>query len=427
MNKLKQLLGLTIILGTLAALWIIGHPSKANAAAYDYQYIGQSPYPTVNHGEKKQGALTLRNTGTQPWCRVCPNPTRLGTDRPKDRGSGWYDSATWLHPWRIEMQEMVVLPGQDAHFVWDWNPVDWAAGTFNEFFTPVVEGITWMPDRGIYWSITTPADTGIFFYTWYDDDGTHWRWTPYEATVDMPQFGTVADWYDSGNPDTVRQQLRLIEEAGFDIVTIIVNFHFPYIVNNAKLTRDLIDNEFPNLKYSWMVEPGGPGTDHPITQEIYDDLWQYQSDPQFYKWGPEQKPLLNTFYPRVAGSDPRFAVLTWSNSRPWYAEFWSRPTVIRSGFTSMIARYDDRHICTVPGSTRPFCQSHDPEYYGWLFNEQKDFVLANRWQMKLLMFYGWNEHHERANIEPHYGPGEVNELNHAYNWTKGFIGTTWKQ
>ncbi len=122
---------------------------STTAPTWHAQYLGQSNAPHVIKGQSVLVSATYRNTGTATWHQ---NKVYLGTDRPRDRHSGFSThSSGWASPTRVAMQESSVAPGQDAHFVFEMtgNP---DLGFYKEYFRPVAEGVTWMEDVGLSFS-----------------------------------------------------------------------------------------------------------------------------------------------------------------------------------------------------------------------------------------------------------------------------------
>lgn len=148
------------------------------STAYDYQYVSKAPhFQFLAKDETKTIFIRFRNTGSATWRSDGANPIRLGTDRPRDRGSGFSDGGTaagWFGSNRVELTrnltdagknvggETSVVPGEIGEFEFDivGKP---KPGTYKEHFRPVAEGITWMRDIGINWSITVedPIDVAL--------------------------------------------------------------------------------------------------------------------------------------------------------------------------------------------------------------------------------------------------------------------------
>lgn len=131
---------------------------KGEQDRYTYDVTGQNGHPTLKRGESHNFNLSIRNTGNATWRKYQVN---LGTDRPHDRIPGFiredvwnYLPSGWSYENRIYMQEDTVAPGETAHFsFWYTVPQGMSNGKYREYFRPVADGITWLPDKGIYWEI----------------------------------------------------------------------------------------------------------------------------------------------------------------------------------------------------------------------------------------------------------------------------------
>ena len=100
-----------------------------------------------NNGET-QFTFRFRNTGSQTWRKDGPQPTRLGTIMPRDRGSGFSQNgaaAGWVGPNRIQLQNDVPSGGL-AVFTATFKSHG-VAGSYPECFSPVVDNLGWMPER----------------------------------------------------------------------------------------------------------------------------------------------------------------------------------------------------------------------------------------------------------------------------------------
>lgn len=136
-----------------------------NAPDHDYGYVGQDNPPVLAKDAQGTAKLRLRNLGKQTWASNGANPVRLGTDRAMDRPSGFSVGSNWLSASRIKLTrnltdaaknsagETSIAPGEIAEFEFTVTATP-SPGTYREYFTPLAEGVNWMPDRGIYWDFT---------------------------------------------------------------------------------------------------------------------------------------------------------------------------------------------------------------------------------------------------------------------------------
>jgi hypothetical protein len=138
---------------------------RVTPPTYTWGLVGQAAYtddtkatPTgldkMRPGERKYVSLVIKNTGNVAWSNTGANPLDLGSTRPTDRSSPFYDN-TWLGYNRpARMKEASVAPGQNATLeFWIKAPLLNQSIDFKEYFTPVVEGITWMQDIGLNYAI----------------------------------------------------------------------------------------------------------------------------------------------------------------------------------------------------------------------------------------------------------------------------------
>jgi hypothetical protein len=128
---------------------------------YAWMYEGQSAYsdsamtqpftsyPTVAPGGKIYLQVKARNMGTQPWAQ---SVIRLGTARPLDRSSPFQDTS-WVGASRpAQLVESTVAPGQIGTFNLTMKAPN-TPGTYTEFFNIVAEGVTWLNDLGLNFTI----------------------------------------------------------------------------------------------------------------------------------------------------------------------------------------------------------------------------------------------------------------------------------
>lgn len=151
-----------IFLSIIFVLSLVFPFAKILAAnPYDYQLISQSPYPsTLKSGETTNVWIEIKNTGTEIWRNSGINPVRLGSgsqygsySQQRDYKSEFANS-DWLSSNRPSViSKEVVFSGETARFQFNIKAPT-TAGIYKAYFTPVVDGISWMKDMGIYWEIT---------------------------------------------------------------------------------------------------------------------------------------------------------------------------------------------------------------------------------------------------------------------------------
>jgi len=138
----------------------------SDASAYQAAWSGQSDNVVLYPGEEKSVWIDLKNTGEATWYRDGANPIRLGTDRDQDHASLMFVSDSgWLANNRIQLEDWQVKPGEVGRFKFTVQGGG-SSGTIREYYRPVVEGLKWLDDLGIYIEVTTKeADYGA---SWVD-------------------------------------------------------------------------------------------------------------------------------------------------------------------------------------------------------------------------------------------------------------------
>ncbi|MEA1909628.1 MAG: S8 family peptidase [Patescibacteria group bacterium] len=128
---------------------------------YSAQWVNQNRPTNVCAGEAFELWVELRNIGTAVWYGANSTSSvgqmRLGASRPQDRTSKFIHSS-WLANDRVATTaSSAVLPGQVGRFNFVVNAP--TPGEYREYFNPVIEYVTHLPDLGIYWDITV-VDAG---------------------------------------------------------------------------------------------------------------------------------------------------------------------------------------------------------------------------------------------------------------------------
>lgn len=147
---------------------------------------------TLNPGEYQSVWVKFLNTGSKTWYNYGDTPLHLGTDSPRDRNSGFYKH-TWLASNRpAKLVESEVMPGQTGTFEF-YVLAPEQSGQHYEYFTPVVENLTWIGEDGVYWIFEVTGDEnnndennnydGDFNLTGYVENGqVKLNWDTYYLT-----------------------------------------------------------------------------------------------------------------------------------------------------------------------------------------------------------------------------------------------------
>jgi len=146
--------------------------TQTNTPPYAWSYEGQWAYsdaartqpftatPTTTPGGKIYVRVKAKNAGYQIWDRSFMN---LGSSRPIDSPDTFADP-TWLSNTRpAKMIEASVAPGEIGTFEFTMQSPN-ALGTYNEYFNVVAEGLSWLNDLGLFFTVNvnnpTPANPG---------------------------------------------------------------------------------------------------------------------------------------------------------------------------------------------------------------------------------------------------------------------------
>lgn len=110
-----------------------------------YEIVERSDPPqTMIVGDKAPAFIKLRNTGNITWKRSGNNAIKIGTTREKDRPSNFFQGRNRI----ARLSEKEVRPGEVGKFVFRLEAAN-TPGLQEEFFAPVIDGIVWLPDRGM--------------------------------------------------------------------------------------------------------------------------------------------------------------------------------------------------------------------------------------------------------------------------------------
>jgi len=124
------------------------------AIAEQYAYTDSSKTTPVDLGNLTPGqtfyfGIKVRNTGTATWFKTGNFPMRLGTSRPLDHNGQYYHSS-WLSQNRVVgISETSVAPNAVATFEATYRAPN-TPGNYQEYLLPVIDGLTWLNDIGIY-------------------------------------------------------------------------------------------------------------------------------------------------------------------------------------------------------------------------------------------------------------------------------------
>ncbi len=121
--------------------------SAYGSVEYAAQFVSQS-FPlatttmTMTAGQVTPSYIELKNVGTKTW----DSNTRIATTQPRDRKSAFADG-TWVADDRPSAVQGTVPPGSTYKFTFDLAAPN-TAGSYDEFFGVVQEGVAWFSDPG---------------------------------------------------------------------------------------------------------------------------------------------------------------------------------------------------------------------------------------------------------------------------------------
>lgn len=136
-----------MINGTKKVEKYIGLPAQVISASLDYEFVGVTyDRQFIAKGQTAIATITLRNTGTTTWKRDGVNRVRIGTENPRDRISRFIQTPGN----RLgDMVQSEVLPGGTVEFKVKLKAPA-REGVYREYFTPVIEGVSWLENKGTY-------------------------------------------------------------------------------------------------------------------------------------------------------------------------------------------------------------------------------------------------------------------------------------
>ena len=128
-------------------------PAPRDQPTFHSAWVAQSAYPTLSFGSSAAVFVQVRNTGTATWTKGTATEARLGVSGDDSSLSQLGIADGWLLSSRPAAQtEAVVLPGQVATFSFSVKGV--RLGSYPLRLRPVIDGLTWMEDQGIFLQIT---------------------------------------------------------------------------------------------------------------------------------------------------------------------------------------------------------------------------------------------------------------------------------
>jgi hypothetical protein len=111
--------------------------------------VSQTAVPTIGIGETATVSLTFKNTGGLTWTRGTASEARLGVAGDDTFFSMLGMAVSWPFASRPAVQDnATVPPGASTSFTFRVKGV--APGSYLLRLRPVIDGVTWMEDQGVY-------------------------------------------------------------------------------------------------------------------------------------------------------------------------------------------------------------------------------------------------------------------------------------
>jgi uncharacterized protein YkwD len=123
------------------------------------RWVSQTSVPAMQPASASQATLLFRNTGTKTWTKgVAGSQVALGVTGDSAAFSALGMNIGWPSPNRVAVQnEASVGPGAVASFTFTVR-APLSAGTVRIPLRPVIDGVAWLEDQGVFLPVTTFVD-----------------------------------------------------------------------------------------------------------------------------------------------------------------------------------------------------------------------------------------------------------------------------
>ncbi len=122
-------------------------------------WVSQTQVPAMQPASTSQATLLFRNTGTKTWTKgVVGSQVALGVNGDSASFSALGMNIGWPSANRVAVQnEASVGPGGVASFTFAMK-APFSAGTVRIPLRPVIDGVAWLEDQGVFLLVTTVVD-----------------------------------------------------------------------------------------------------------------------------------------------------------------------------------------------------------------------------------------------------------------------------
>jgi hypothetical protein len=121
-------------------------PVSANRPRFSAAYVGGSEWVVLGDGERHPTTGLWRNTGWDSWSQSNSRLGTFGPEPPQDRASVLTGTN------RVGQSQPTVAPGEVASFPFVLTGPP-APGIYRVYLRPVLDGVTWMEDQGVFWLV----------------------------------------------------------------------------------------------------------------------------------------------------------------------------------------------------------------------------------------------------------------------------------
>ncbi|MBD3329916.1 hypothetical protein GF354_00120 [Candidatus Peregrinibacteria bacterium] len=130
-------------------------PVNVSRGDFKYDFVSMDDLPKAMEGNTETSIkVKIKNTGSSTWRKSGQNTVYLGTDHPQDNVSMLSNPRSTRIGYLLEDE---VKQGEIGTFNINIKTPG-ISGYYRQYFTPVVEGITWMQDSGMYFETTVYGD-----------------------------------------------------------------------------------------------------------------------------------------------------------------------------------------------------------------------------------------------------------------------------
>ena len=144
-----------------------GQTSTSTDSGLHSAWLSQTSLPAMQPAATSQVTLQFRNTGTKTWTKgVVGSQMALGVRADDTSYSARGMSVNWPLPNPVAVQnEAAVAPGATASFTFGVR-APLSAGTVALPLRPVIDGVAWLEDQGVYVPVTTVVS---YHSTWLSE------------------------------------------------------------------------------------------------------------------------------------------------------------------------------------------------------------------------------------------------------------------